>query len=392
MLNNQKAKFSLPEEITYLNGAYMSPQLKSVEEIGLAAVRSKAHPHLIRAEDFFKGPKLLRESFAKFIDVEDANQIAIISSASYGLANAANNVKLKEGDEIILLESQFPSNVYAWQKVAAKHKANIIIISSPEPVAGRAEQWNKQILNAINQKTAVIALPPAHWADGTLFDLIAIRKKTRIYDALMIIDGSQTIGALPFSVKEIQPDALITVGYKWLLGAYGLGLAYYSDYFNDGEPIENNWINRYESEDFSQLVNYNPDYQPKAGRYNMGESSHFNLVPILTESIRQLSDWEPKNIQEYCHTISKDALDQLRSLGCFIEEDAYRAKHIFGVYLPEHISMKAVKSKFSEENIFVSYRGNAIRVSPSVYNTKEDFEKLVTSIQSVMQEQSALSK
>ena len=77
-----------------------------------------------------------------------------------------------------------------------------------------------------------------HWADGTLFDLIAIRKKADKVGAKLIIDGTQSVGALPFSVKEIQPDALIVGGYKWLLGPYSIGMAYYADTFNNGEPLE----------------------------------------------------------------------------------------------------------------------------------------------------------
>ena len=378
MLNNQKEKFRLPETVTYLNGAFMSPLLKSVEKIGHEAVSQKCFPYDIVANDFFSGTEKLRKEFAKFIDVTDYQNTAIIPSVSYGIATVANNIKLNPGDEIIIVEGQFPSNVYAWQKLAAKNKAIVKIVEPPETFENRGRIWNQKILDAITKKTALVAIGPAHWADGTLFNLKAIREKTLLFNALLIIDGAQSIGALPFSINDIQPDAMITVGYKWLLGPYGLGMAYYSDVFNDGEPIENNWINRYNSEDFAQLVNYQSDYQPKAGRYNMGECSNFNLVPMLTKSIEQLAEWKPKNIQDYCENISKKSIDRLRDLGCFIEEDAYRTNHLFGVYLPKSISLNKLKIKFQEKNIYVSYRGDAIRVSPNVYNSEEDFEKFLS--------------
>jgi selenocysteine lyase/cysteine desulfurase len=121
-----------------------------------------------------------------------------------------------------------------------------------------------------------------HWADGTLFDLVAIRKKAHSLGAKLIIDGTQSVGALPFSVQEIQPDALICAGYKWLMGPYSIGMAYYADSFNDGQPLEYNWINRLNSEDYSQLVNYQDSYKPKADKYSVGESSNFNLPPVVT--------------------------------------------------------------------------------------------------------------
>lgn len=377
MLANQKDKFSLPEHITYLNGAYMSPQLKRVEQIGIEALSKKSHPYLFTADDFFSGAEKLRRTFAGFIDAPDHLNTAIIPSVSYGVASVAKNIQLKKGQEIIIAEAQFPSNVYAWQELAQKYGAVIKMVGPSKEQKRRGKIWNQNILDAITSKTALVAIAPLHWADGTLFDLKAIREKTRQHHALLIIDGAQALGALPFSVKEIQPDALITVGYKWLLGPYGLGMAYYSDRFLDGDPIEYSWINRYNSEDFTQLVNYQPNYQPKAGRFNMGEYSNFITVPMLTKSIEQLAEWKPENIEAYCQNISSKAIDQLRDMGCFIEEDAYRGKHMFGVYLPKHIDISKLKPKLLENNIFVSYRGDAIRVAPNVYNDVHDFEKLV---------------
>jgi len=377
MLANQKEKFKLPETVTYLNGAYMSPLLKSVEKIGHQAVTQKCLPFEITADDFFIGSENLRKSFAEFIDVKDYQNTAIIPSVSYGIATVANNIKLKPGDEIIVVEGQFPSNVYAWHKLAEKHKAKVIVVGPPHTFQKRGKIWNQKIIDTITNKTALVAISPVHWADGTIFDLKTIREKTKLNNALLIIDGAQSIGALPFSVKEIQPDAVVTVGYKWLLGPYGLGMAYYSDSFNDGEPIENNWINRYNSQDFAQLVNYQNEYQPKAGRYNMGECSNFNLVPMLTESIQQLAAWKPINIQEYCKEISKTAVEKLRNIGCFIEDDNHRANHLFGVYLPKQIKIDKLKAKFEKNKIYVSFRGDAIRVSPNVYNTESEFEKFV---------------
>ena len=377
MLSCQKDKFKLEDHITYLNGAYMSPTLKTVEAAGHAAITEKCRPYNIKAEDFFVHSEKLRKLFAAFVDAPDYRNTAIIPSASYGLANVAKNVKLNSGDEIVLIDEQFPSNVYIWQKLAEQNNATIKVISAPKIAAHRAITWNTKILDAISAKTALVAMPPAHWADGTFFDLKAIREKTRSHNALLVLDGSQYIGAAPFSIREIQPDALITVAYKWMLGPYSMGMAYYSDAFNDGEPIEESWINRYNSEDFTGLVNYESRYQPKAGRYNMGEYSNFINTPMLIKSIEQLQAWRTEHIQTYCNAISKSAIEQLRAHGCFIENSDHRTKHLFGVYLPDHIDLQQLKSRFSENNIYVSFRGNAIRISPNVYNEQQDFDQLL---------------
>lgn len=377
MLSNQSYLFNLSTDVTYLNGAYMAPLSNAVAEVGQKALLQKQNPTQISGEDFFVHTQKLKETFAKLIEVKVADQIAVIPSVSYGLATVANNIKLKKDDEILMLEEQFPSNVYVWQKLAINYDAKVVFVKAPKLKVGRGAAWNKSILNSIHHKTAVVAIPQVHWADGTLFDLEAIRKKTTENNALLIIDGTQSVGALPFSVAKIQPDALVCAGYKWLMGAYGLGLAYFSECFNDGNPIEENWINRFNSQYFADLVNYESRYQPYAGRYNMGEVSNFIATPMLTRAIEQLLVWQPQNIQEYCHNISNDAITELRQLGCFIEEDENRAKHLFGVYLSKNIDLINLKSKFQAQKVYVSFRGKAIRVAPNVYNTKADFDKLV---------------
>lgn len=376
-MKHQKHLFSLPEDVTYINGAYMSPQLKSVTEIGLESVVRKNNPTTISPSDFFTNRILIKQRFASLIDAPDYQNCAIIPSVSYGIATVAKNIALQKGDEILLIDEQFPSNVYAWREKANNADAQITIVTPPDTFENRGKLWNEKILEAINENTRVVAMGHIHWADGTLFDLVSIRKKAHEVGAKLVIDGTQSVGALPFSVKDIQPDALIVGGYKWLLGPYSIGMAYYADTFNEGQPLEYNWMNRKNSEDFSQLVNYQDEYQPKADRFSVGESSNFILVPMQIKAIEQLLEWGTQNIQDYCDSISSKAIDQLREKGCFIEDKAYRSKHLFGVYLPDHIKMDAVRERFRESGISVGIRGEAIRVAPHLYNTAEDFEKFV---------------
>ncbi|MDX1462161.1 MAG: aminotransferase class V-fold PLP-dependent enzyme [Marinirhabdus sp.] len=375
-MQNQKHQFRLDSEITYLNGAYMSPQLKSVEEIGVQCLSKKNTPYSISEADFFEDKITLKKRFAQLIETQDHETIAIIPSVSYGIAIAAHNIPFKKGDEIIVLEEQFPSNYYAWKALEESIGVVVKTVQAPKITPSRGATWNTSILEAINSKTKCVAIPNCHWADGTLFDLKAIRTRTHEVDAYLIIDGTQSVGALPFSVEKIKPDALICGGYKWLMGPYSLGVAYFGERFHNGNPIENNWMNHMGSEDFSKLVKYNHILKPKAARYDVGESSNFILTPMLSEAIRQLNAWGVENIQSYCKSISTAAIARLRDRGHFIEEDTMRSHHLFGIYPSEEKSMSVIKSALTKANIFVSYRGNAIRVSPNVYNTASDLDHL----------------
>ena len=109
----------------------------------------------------------------------------------------------------------------------------------------------------------------------------------------------------------------------------------------------------------------------------MGEMSNFNLVPILTQTIGQLIEWTPKNIQNYCNEITQDAIEELRMMHCYIEEDKYRAKHLFGIKLADNMDINRLQEEFKANNVYVSIRGEYIRVSTHIFNTKEDLQVLV---------------
>jgi len=370
----QKTKFILSKKITYLNCAYMSPMLKKVEKAGVKGIKQKRKPYHITPIDFFKTSGLVKKRFSSIIDCKNHNRIAIIPSASYGLANVVNNISIKEKDEIILLDEQFPSNVYPWLNLKERSKAKLVFIKRPDTLIDSGKKWNEEILAAITNKTKVVAIGNIHWACGTLFDLIAIRKKTAEVGALLIIDGTQSIGALPLSIEKIQPDALICAGYKWLMGPYSIGVAYYGNYFDKGIPIEDNWINRRGSENFSGLINYNDKYGELASRYNVGEQSNFILLPMLLAGLNQIESWGVKNIQDYCKNLISEEIKKVNQKKYWIEKENYRANHLFGIkQLDNKVNLI---EKLKSKKISVSIRGDKIRVSPHVYNDKREIKKL----------------
>lgn len=380
MLTCKRAKFSLPKNQTFLNCAYMAPLMKSVEKAGLRGVRLKRNPADIRPEDFFLLMTRLRMQFAKLVNVPDADRIAIIPSVSYGLATVTKNLPIERGEHVLVADEQFPSNYYPWQALGADTGAEIKVVCPEKPAPSRGKKWNEKVLESINTKTKAVAIAHVHWTDGTLFDLEAIRRRTREVGAWLIIDGTQSVGALPFDVQAIQPDALVCAAYKWLLGPYSIGLAYYGEKFSDGKPIEENWINRLGSENFSGLVNYEDRYQPGMLRYGMGEQSNFVLVPMALNAISQINRWDASNIQAYCEAITTAAIKTLREKGFLIEEQAYRSSHLFGIRHTDQWDPQSLKERLSKSKIHVSVRGDAIRVSPHVYNDVHDLQRLVKAL------------
>lgn len=371
-----RSRFRLLQGETFLNCAYMSPLADPVAAAGVAAVARKQEPYRIATSEFFEGPELLRKEFAQLCAISDPASVSIIPSVSYGMATVAKNFRPRAGSSIIVAGGQFPSNVYSWMEVAGSTGARVVTIEPPEELIDRGKRWNERILEAISPETAMVAIGHVHWADGTRFDLEAIRKRTREAGALLIVDGTQSVGAMPFDVKHIQPDALICAGYKWLMGPYSIGLAYYADPFAAGMPLEQNWINRHESENFAGLTDYQERYQSGMRRYDMGEKSNFILVPMMLEALRMVNEITPDEVQRHDAAITKTALMSLREKGWWVEDAGHRGAHLFGLLPPRGQMAAAWRERLSTERIHVSFRGEFIRVSPHVYNTEEEMMRL----------------
>lgn len=373
-MNCQKDLFQLPDNQHYLNCSYLSPLLRSVEKAGIDGVQGKRHPWNIKPKDFFENSDIVRREFANLIHAGNPQQIALMPSVSYGMATVAKNLPHKKGGEIVVAGEQFPSNVYPWMRFCKDHNYTLKIVEPPSDINNRGERWNQSILESISDDTILVALGGVHWTDGTHFDLEQIGLLARENNALFVIDGTQSVGALPFDINSIQPDALICAGYKWLMGPYGTSLGYFGERLLDGSPLEEGWIVRKNSENFGGLVDYEEEYQPGALRFDMGERSQFINLPMMAEALKQVNRWTPEAIQSYCKNLCSETIRELRENGFRIEDENWRGHHMFGVRLPNHISMEKLNDKFSEHNIHVSVRGSSVRVSPHVYNDEKDVE------------------
>ena len=381
MLACQKPRFMLPDGLHYLNCAFMAPLARAVRAAGIEGIDRRATPHLINPPDFFKESDQVRRLFSRLVNISDPNRVAIIPSVSYGLATVARNAPVEQGGNIVIVEEQFPSNVYTWRRLCAERGLELKVVQAPERTSrNRAMAWSARLLAAIDRRTAVVALPQAHWTDGTLFDLERVGDRARACNALLVIDGTQSVGVLPFDVERLRPDALVCAAYKWLLGPYSTGLAYFGPVFDHGTPIEENWIARRGSEVFADLVRYRDEYQPAAIRYDVGERSNFTLLPMLVSALELVLEWTVPAIQAYCRALTTDLTHTLRERGYWIEDDRWRGGHLFGIRVRDSVDIARLAERLRTRQVTVSWRGNAIRVAPHLYNDTVDTEALLDAL------------
>jgi selenocysteine lyase/cysteine desulfurase len=381
MLACQRSQFSLPDDEHYLNCAYMSPMSKAVEAAGIAGVAVKRVPSRLGPQDFFTEADRARALFARLVNAPDPSRIAIIPAASYGLAIAARNLPVAQGQNLVVTHEQFPANVHGWRKLAATQHVELRTVHPPKRAVGRGEGWNTRVLEAIDRNTAIVAIGHVHWTDGTRFDLEAIGARARQVGAALIVDGTQSVGALPFDVARIQPDALIVATYKWLMGPYSLGFAYLGPRFDGGEPLEETWIGRAGSENFKELVHYRDDYQPGAIRYDVGERANFALMPMAIAALEEVIERQPERVQEYCAVLTGPLFERVRGLGFTVEDAAWRGAHLFGLRAPAGLDVSVIGERLRARQVHVSLRGSAIRVAPHVYNDARDIDALLTALE-----------
>ena len=372
-LGDQRELFEIPEEVAYLNCAYMSPQLRSARVVGERAVARKSRPWEITSSDFFEDAEKSRALFARLVGGEP-DGVALVPSVSYGIGVAAANVPVREGERILILEDQFPSNVYPWRELAKRTGARLVTVPRPDD-----HDWTSVVLELLDESTAVVAVPNCHWTDGSLLDLGRIGESARRVGAALVVDGIQSLGAHPFDVREVRPDFLVASAYKWLLGPYGIGFLYAGERWREGTPIEHNWINRRGSEDFSRLVGYQDAFQPGARRYDVGERSNFALLPMANEALRRILDWGVANLSETIGELTGLIEREAKDRGIEATPAERRARHMVGLKLGSAVAGD-LAARLAGENVFVSVRGESVRVSPHLYNTERDVERLFAAL------------
>jgi selenocysteine lyase/cysteine desulfurase len=369
----ERGLFEIPDNVCYLNCSYMSPQLRSVRAVGQRAVERKSRPWQITPRDFFEDSETARALFAELVGGE-ADGVALIPSVSYGIAIAAANVPVERGQGIVVLAEQFPSNVYPWRELAKKKDARLVTVPRPADY-----DWTNAVLERVDDGTAVVAMPNCHWTDGSLLDLARVGEAVRAVGAALVVDGIQSLGARPFDVSEVRSDFLVTSTYKWLLGPYSAGFMHVGERFRQGEPIEHNWINRRGSENFAALVDYEDAYGPGARRYDVGERSNFALLPMANEALRQILAWGVPNVAEFLGGLTALIDKEARERGMEAVPSERRASHMIGIKLPPE-APEDLAARLASENVFVSIRGRSLRVSPHLYNTERDVERLFDSL------------
>ena len=366
------AEFDIPRDICYLNAAYMGPQPRRVVEAAMRGATRRSQPWQITPADFFSEVEVLRAAFAQQVGCS-ADNIAIVPSASYGVACAAANLPVKQGDVILALKDQFPSNYYSWRRQALASDAEFHVVSREG-----SQSWADALLEAIELRGDDIALATLeghHWTSGDVVDLETVIPALRDVGARVVLDLTQTIGACPLDISRLAPDFMVTAGYKWQFCPYGVAFLYVDENYFDGVPIEEAWMGRDGAEDFSRLVDFTDQYQPGVRRFDAGEKSSFSNIAGALAALQMLDEWGIGTISETLAATNARIAEILAGHGFEITAADARAPHFQGARLPATDPRK-LAAHLIDNGVFASVRGDNLRVAPHLYTDDEDLARL----------------
>ena len=359
---------------------------------------------------FYDDVEACRASFAPLIGAS-ANDIALVPATSYAMAVAAKNLlppgSLQPGDQILVIEQQFQSNYYVWEEAARAAGAEMLVcpradgfdwtgaivdILRAELARVREQQATsptsataKGVSGAsVGSRIKLVSLPTVHWQDGSVLDLVAIGKLTRELGAHFVVDGTQTVGAVPFDVAEVQPDFMCASAYKWLLCPYGLAFLYAAPRWqSEGAPLEHHQWER------TGPAFYRHAFTPGARRFDSGQRSNFITLPAAVASLNQLQEWGPANISAYIQPLIERAAARAAELGLSSPPPASRSPHMIGVRVTKSSGLteedlEQVSKELLKRGVHVSIRGTAIRISPNVWNTIQDVDRLFDELRTLL--------
>jgi selenocysteine lyase/cysteine desulfurase len=367
----QRALFDIKAGTAYLDCAKMSPLSLAAVAAGRRGLERKSHPWDVRAEHFFDESEAVRGLFARLIGAA-ADDVAIVPSVSYGMATAMANVPVAAGQSIVTLADDFPSGILASRALARRSEARVVTVARPAEGS-----WTAALLAAIDGSTALVVAPHTHWVCGTMIDVEALGRRCRSVGAALMLDTTQSTGALPLDLAAVDPDYLVATSYKWLLGPYSLGFLYVAPRHQQGRPLEEAWITRRNAHDFRSLSDYEEGFSAGARRFDMGERANFALLPVAGAAIGQLLAWGVADIAETLGAMT--GAIEARLLERDVTGQPGRAPHFLSVRFPGGPPEKIVE-RLAAADVHVSLRGERMRITPHLYNDEGDAERLFSAL------------
>lgn len=357
----------------YLNHASVSPLPWETIEAMDKYLDERRRYGSRKEMEWFERTEEIRNAVARFIGAS-TEEIAFTKSTTHGLMLVAQGIPWNEGDEILIVNGEFPANIYPWLSLDERG----VVVKFLEPVMGRVEL--EQVKKNVTEKTRLFALSFVDYLTGHRRDLKTIGGFLREKGILFSVDAIQGLGVFPLDLSATPIDFLSSGGTKWLFSPMGTGIFYVRKGLLNTLKIP--FIGWRGVKNFLDFSEYDMTPRPDARRFEMDT---YNLAGVMGfgASINLISEIGVSFIMEKVIALTDylyERLKDIRGIKILTPRDYEKEKSGIITFRIEGIPAPDVKEYLEKMEIEVSERGGWIRVSPHFYNKKEEIEELIKEI------------
>jgi len=362
------------DDVAYLNIAGQSPLPRAAIRAAQAAIEWKKYPHKMPEDVYFALPGRVREKIAGLIGAAP-EEIALTTGASAGLAAVANGYDWKPEDEVLIAAGEFPAHFATWLPMQEAGRLRVRVVQP----RGRFITTD-DLIQAITPSTRLISTALVRFDNGVRCDAKRLAAAAHAAGAMLLLDAAQCAGALPFRVTDLGADFVASSGYKWLLGPYGTGFFWASgSRIAEMRPSPAYWMAIENASEFHKLSQGTMKLERTARRWDTPETaSFFNLAP-WEASLDFLARAGVQTVWEHNQRLIAQLIERLPLDRCVLAspaEEQDRGQFVcIAARKPERTP--ELYEKLRAEGVIVSLREGSLRVSPYLYNTERDIDRLL---------------
>jgi selenocysteine lyase/cysteine desulfurase len=365
------------EDATYLNFAAHAVIPRVALNAVQASVAAKRRPHIVDDRSFFFVAANLRQTLAALIGASQ-DDIALTTGAGAGLATIAYALKWSAGDEVIIAGGEFPAHYATWKPMEAREGITVQITHPRDQFIQSGD-----LIAAMTPRTRVISVSHVRFDDGSILDASSLAAACKSSGTLLVLDVSQSCGAIPMDVSSLGADFIVCAGYKYLLGPWGTGFLWAKPENADLlRPGPYNWLSQ-DVETFARLNYVDPRPARTLSRWDAAQASsiyNFNLT-VMEASARFVLNATPALIHDHNQSLIDYFFERL--------PDGYRlasprqASHrgVFGcIEVGSRGDTESLYQTLRDERFVVALREGKIRVAPHLLNSTQDMDRLLVSL------------